>query len=161
MPSPCSADSFIFPSSSDLLCYDAAGSLLLLETTLSLAGVSRKRRLRDSTGPYRQPWFGERSRHRNVSCCPTQWSTMAQHHRPWISPYCFQPLGLLLLLAPPGFCLLPRLVPRTPKAVSAQAARVFSDQENAKRSSRCPSCPGSTTSDDPKALSHVFSLPRT
>lgn len=142
MPSPRSADSCIFPLSSDLLCYNAAGSLLLLRTTLSLAGVSRKRWLRDSPGPYRQPWFWERSSYKNVSCCPTQWSTMAQHHWHWISPSCFQPLGLLLLLAPPGLCLLPRLVPRAPKAVSAQAARGFSEQGNAKRSSRCPSCPG-------------------
>lgn len=42
-PPPDSADSSIFLSSSDLLCYNATGSLLLLGTMLSLADVSRKR----------------------------------------------------------------------------------------------------------------------
>lgn len=52
---------------------------------------------------------------------------------PWISPSCFKHLGLLLLLAPPGLCFLPRLVQRALEAGSAQAPRAFPEQGNAQR----------------------------
>lgn len=144
VPSPGSADSHIHPLGSDLLGHGAAGSLLLVGATSFPGEVSEPGKGRDGQGTAEvltaslsvlrrkqpeervssllsHPTVSHRPWQRPSNCCP------------WISPSCFKCLGLLLLLAPTGLCLLPRLVQRAPKASSAQAPRAFLEQGNAER----------------------------
>lgn len=144
MPSPGSADSCICPSGSDLLGHDAGGSLLLPGATSFPGEVSEPGKGRDGRGTaevltaslsiLRRKWPEERISsllsHPTVSHGPWQ---RPSNCWPWISLSCFKRLGLLLLLASPGLCLLPRLVQRAPKAGSAQGPRAFPEQGNAQR----------------------------
>lgn len=142
-PSPDSADSCIFLSSSHLLCYNATGSLLLLGTMSSLADVSRKRWLTDSLGPYRQPWFWERSSHRNVSLA------VSPNDLPWPNitglgfPHPdFNPLVYCCSWHLLGSASCQGLFQELPKLSLSRLPECFQSRGMQKGSSRCPSCPG-------------------